>query len=46
MRQIFFDRQIRRKNNLLKNLAAEIADINVSSGQTRDKIVAIRDEFC
>jgi hypothetical protein len=43
MRQIFSHRQIRRKSNLLKNVSA---DINVSRGQMRDKIVAIRDEFC
>jgi hypothetical protein len=43
MRQIFSRRQICRKSNLSKNVSA---DMNVSRGQMRDKIVAIRDEFC
>jgi hypothetical protein len=38
----FFHRQIRRKNNFLKN---ESADANVSRGQMRDKIVANPDAF-
>jgi hypothetical protein len=42
MRQIFFHRQIRRENNLLKN---ESADENVSRRQMRDEIVAIPDAF-
>jgi hypothetical protein len=45
MRQIFCHRQIRRNGNLLKSVAADVVDINVSHRPMREKIVAIRNEF-